>query len=79
MNTLGNMFLRVLKYTYSNLQNVVPPIHATKYAELDKKIIDNFGQLIFKYCNFMENCEIKSACHVVLEMGQVFNKYIQDS
>lgn len=79
MNTLGNMFLRILKYTYSNLGNNVPEVDCPKYTELEINLISSFSLLIKKYCDFMEITEIKSGCHVVLEMGQVFNKYIQDS
>lgn len=66
MNIVGNMCLRVLKYTYTNLKNEVPLINPTNYGPFEIRLVDQLSTLLSKYCQHLENVEIKAGCHVLI-------------
>jgi methionyl-tRNA synthetase len=79
LNNLGNLFNRILKYAHINFPAPPPPLSLSRYTNLEYSLITDFEALLSKYCKHMEKTEIRASVQTLLEMGQVFNRYLQST
>ncbi|KAL9643418.1 hypothetical protein ABK040_010033 [Willaertia magna] len=73
---LGNFTNRVLKFTQSNFNSIVP--NRGEFDEKDLKLIEGINEKLKEYIDKLENVKLKDGLQTAMLIGKLGNTYLQD-
>ena len=83
VNTVGNMCQRILKYSRTKFNGqcslIVESSNNEKLIDLDRQFIGDFYKELREYLECLENVELKHGAYRLIQLANIFNKYLQDS
>ena len=75
---LGNLINRILVFTHKNFEGKVPKFNENKFnTEVDVTFLKNVTDLYKKYCELMEDTQLKDALKIFMEISSLGNQYFQ--
>ena len=76
---LGNLVNRILSFTEKNFKGKIPPFHAEKLEEIDKKFLSDVLNKFKEYIKVMKEAGIKDGVKIFMEISSLGNGYLQVS
>ena len=76
---LGNLVNRILSFTEKNFKGKIPPFHAAKLEEIDKKFLSDVLNKFKEYIKVMKEAGIKDGVKIFMEISSLGNGYLQVS
>ncbi len=74
----GNFVNRTFVLMHKLCKGKVPPLHTSVLDDVDKKIIEEFGNTKIKIENLIEQFKFREALYEVIDLARKGNKYMQD-